>query len=186
MSLQDLELGPLTHLLGTWEGDKGADVAPSSTRKTEKTLYRERMVFAPTGRVDNHEQILYGLRYNTTAWRLGQPDPFHEELGYWLWDAKTSQVMRCFMVPRGVTVIAGGKVKADARSYKIAAKLGSPTYGICSNEFLHKEFRTVKYELKIIHHDATSFSYDENTQLKIKGTAKIFNHRDKNTLHKIT
>jgi hypothetical protein len=43
------------------------------------------------------------------VWRLGETDPFHEELGYWLWDADAGQVLRCFMVPRGVTVIAGGK-----------------------------------------------------------------------------
>ncbi|MDR4484343.1 MAG: heme-binding beta-barrel domain-containing protein [Nitrospirales bacterium] len=52
--------------------------------------------------------MLYGLRYSTVAWPLIQEQPFHEEVGYWLWDAATQQVMRCFMVPRGVLVNAGG------------------------------------------------------------------------------
>ena len=61
----------------------------------------------PFGPEHNHAQVLYGLRYSTTAWRLKEESPFHEELGYWLWDPAEKQVMRCFMVPRGVTVIAG-------------------------------------------------------------------------------
>ena len=82
------ELGPLSTLAGTWEGTSGEDTAPSGDRQTRVSRYRERLVFTPTGRVDNHEQILYGLKYSTTAWRLGESDPYHEELGYWMWDGK--------------------------------------------------------------------------------------------------
>lgn len=184
------ELGPLASLVGTWEGMKGIDRAPSDEPKTllqEKTSkYRERLQFEPTGRVDNHSQILYGLRYSTAAWRLDQPDPFHEELGYWLWDAENEQVMRCFMVPRGVTVIAGGTVQADATEFKLQAESGSNTYGICSNQFLDKEFKTVRYDLKINIHDHESFSYHEDTQLLIKNKKDIFHHTDENTLNKVS
>ena len=96
MSEEDLKnLGPLGPLLGTWEGDKGDDIAPDDDRtKVENNKYRERMVFEPTGLVENHDQSLYGLRYSTTAWRLGEDDPFHEELGYWMWDAEAGTVIR--------------------------------------------------------------------------------------------
>ena len=57
------ELGPLSGLAGTWEGEKGTDKAPDDDRfQTETNEYRERMTFAPTGLVENHEQKLYGLR----------------------------------------------------------------------------------------------------------------------------
>jgi len=108
-------LGPLAALAGIWEGDKGDDTAPSDDRGTEKNLFRERMTFEPIGPVDNHEQKLYGLRYSTVAFRLGEGAVFHEELGYWLWDAKAKQVMRCFLVPRGIAVIAGGTVEPGGR-----------------------------------------------------------------------
>ncbi len=134
------------------------------------------------GPVNNHEQALYGLRYSTTAWRLGEDSPFHEELGYWLWDARAKQVFRCFMVPRGVTVLAGGTVEPDARSFELAADAGSDIYGICSNPFLDQEFKTVRYELKVTLHDEHSFSYEENSQLQIKGQKSLFHHIDKNTL----
>ena len=175
-------LGPLAPLAGIWEGDKGDDTAPSKDRGTETNKFRERITFEPMGPVNNHEQALYGLRYSTTAWPSGSSDPFHEELGYWLWDARAKQVLRCFIVPRGVTVIAGGTVEPDARSFELAADAGSETYGICSNQFLDKEFKTVRYELKVTIHDDQSFSYEEDTQLQIKGQKDIFHHIDKNTL----
>ncbi len=178
-------LGPLAGLLGVWEGDKGDDTAPSDDRQTEKNFFRERLVFEPTGMVNNHEQTLYGLRYSTRAWRLGEADPFHEELGYWLWDAANKQVMRCFMVPRGVTVLAGGTAEPTATSFKLAADVGAPIYGICSNPFLDREFKTVRYELTLTIHDKMSFSYEEDTQLQIKGRPGIFHHVDKNTVRRV-
>jgi len=46
--------------------------------------------------VTNGSQVLYGLKYATTAWPLGDDNPFHEELGYWLWDAETQEIIRKF------------------------------------------------------------------------------------------
>jgi hypothetical protein len=179
------QLGPLGALLGTWEGDAGKDVAPSSARGTEQADYRERMTFAPTGLVENHEQQLYGLRYATTAWRLGEADPFHEELGYWLWDAGAGQVMRCFLVPRGVTILAGGAATADARRFEMAAEVGSQTFGICSNPFLDREFRTLRYELSVELREDGRLHYREDTQLQLAGRTEIFHHTDENTLTRV-
>ena len=101
-------LGPLAPLAGIWEGEKGQDVAPSDDRGTEHNAFRERLTFDPCGPIENHEQVLYALRYGTTAWRIGEDEPFHEETGIWLWDADRKLVMRAFVVPRGVVVLAGG------------------------------------------------------------------------------
>jgi hypothetical protein len=110
-------LGPLAALAGIWEGQKGEDVAPSDDRGAERNQFGERMTFDPMGPVRNHAQTLYGLRYATTVWRIGEADPFHEDLGYWLWDADAKQMLRCFIMPRGVTVIAGGTVEPSAQSF---------------------------------------------------------------------
>ena len=181
----DHELGPLAGLTGVWEGKKGTDTAPDDDRVSrEINEYRERMTFEPTGLVENHEQQLYGLRYATTAWRLGEEDPLHEELGYWLWDAEAKQVLRCFIVPRGVTVIAGGTAEPDASSFGLLAEVGSETYGICSNRFLDREFKTVRYELKLEMRDDNTLYYREDTVLRIKGQDELFHHTDENTLTK--
>jgi len=184
---QDLiaHLGPLAPLAGAWEGQKGEDIAPSDDRGTEYNKFRERITFAPMGPVRNHEQTLYGLRYATTVWRIGETDPFHEEVGYWLWDADAKQVLRCFIVPRGVAVIAGGTVEPLAKSFMLIAEASSGTYGICSNKFLDKEFKTVRYELTVTVLDANTFRYEENSQLLIAGQPDIFHHRDQNVLTRV-
>ncbi len=182
----DLSLfGPLAALVGTWEGERGADASPAPDRSIGKNAYRERLVLEPMDPVDNHEQILQALRYSTTAWRIGEADPFHEELGYWLWDAERQQVMRAFQVPRGVSILAGGTVAPDAAGFALAAELGSATYGICSNQFLDAEFRTVRYELTVRVLGPSSFSYEEDTQMRVRGQDALFHHIDSNTLSRV-
>lgn len=179
-------LGPLAVLAGVWQGDKGDDAAPDDDRKSiEKNLYRETLQLEPIGEVTNHEQSLYGLRYATMAWRLGEDEPFHEEVGYWLWDAERRQVMKSFCVPRGYAVLAGGTADADATSFSMVADLGSNTYGILSNPFLDEEFKTVRYEIGIDVHDPDSFSYASDTVIQIKGQDELFHHRDSNTLKRV-
>jgi len=178
-------LGPLAPLAGVWEGAKGVDVAPSPSRGSRETPYRERIVFEAMGPVDNHEQQLFGLRYSTTAYPIGEDDPFHEELGYWLWDAGEGQVMRCFLVPRGVTILAGGDAAADDQGFSIAADVGSETYGISSNRFLDREFKTVRYELTVNIEGADLFSYEEDTQILLKDLSNVFHHRDSNILTRV-
>jgi hypothetical protein len=179
-------LGPLAVLAGVWEGDKGDDKAPDDDRtQVGQTPFRERITLEPIGAVNNHEQILYGLRYSTVAWPIGEEGAFHEEVGYWLWDAANKQVIRSFIVPRGVSVQAGGTAEADATKFSMAADAGSETYGICSNLFLQEEFRTVHYEVEIEIHDNDTFSYAEDTVLEIKGQSELFHHRDANTLRRV-
>ncbi len=179
------ELGPLAPLAGIWEGDKGLDYAPSKQGPKE-TPFRERLTLEPVGPVDNRKQILYGLKYTTTAWPLGENEAFHEEVGYWLWDAERELVMRSFIVPRGVLVNAGGKATATNREFEMSAEVGSEVFGVLSNPFLDEAFKTVRYHVKVSIHDNGSFSYHEDTQLKIAGQSKLFHHTDQNTLTRIS
>lgn len=189
MSNPDVDnLGPLRSLVGVWEGDKGHDLAPSDDAETDRqpveSLFRERISFEPTGRVDNHEQSLYGLRYSTQAWRLSTGASFHEENGYWLWDAASGLVMRCFNVPRGISLIAGGTATADAKGFKLEADRGSPTFGICVSPFLDREFRIARYTLDVELHD-DGFSYVEDTVMEMPGRDEPFHHTDRNRLRKV-
>jgi hypothetical protein len=181
-----VSLGPLAHFAGVWEGATGKDESPDDDRVSiEHNDFRERVVLEPIGLVENHEQSLYGLRYAKTAWRLGVEDSFHEEVGYWLWDAEAKQVMLTFIVPRGVTVLAGGSVEPGAKRFKLSAEVGSQVFGICSGPFLDEEFQTVRYDIELSVNDDGSWTYSQNTQLKIKGQDGIFAHTDVNTLSKV-
>jgi len=177
-------LGPLALLAGTWEGDKGIDISRIHSKETE-TRFREKIIFVPLGPVNNGPQELYGLRYSMTAWRLGEDEPFHEEIGYWLWDKDRKQVLRCFMVPRGVLVNAGGDAEADSKSFHLSAEAGSETYGILSNKYLDESYKTKTYLLDVTIHDDGKFSYKEDTQLWIPINKAIFHHTDQNTLEKV-
>lgn len=181
-------LGPLTPLAGIWEGGQGIDTAPSKTGPLE-TRYRERITFQPAGPFINGPQVLYGLRYTATAWVLEKKilsprreDPFYEKTGYCLWDAKEQQVMHCFASPRGVMIHAGGYSDLHATSISLSAEAASETYGILSNPFLNDAFKPVRYDLKITLHGDGSFSYAEDTLLKIYGKETPFHHTDQNKL----
>jgi len=178
-------LGPFASLAGTWEGNQGLDIAPIRNGQVE-TKFREHLTLEPIGPILNGPQVLYGLRYTTTAWPLHEETPFHEEVGYWLWDASTQQVIRSFVVPRGVVINAGGKAGPDAKIIEMRADAGSETFGILSNLFLDKAFKTVRYTLKVIIHEEGRFSYMEDTQLQIHGRDGLFHHTDQNTLVRVS
>lgn len=177
-------LGPLSTLAGKWAGTKGRNIAPDPERGTEDGMYTEELLFEPIKTVKNHEQTLYGLRYRTTAFENGL-EPFHEEVGYWLWDPQAQEIYRCFIVPRGVSVIAGGKSSKSAKSFSLEAKLGDPSFGISSIPFLHREFKTVRYTLDIEIHNENKFSYKEVTFMEMPGRDNVFEHLDQNTLVRI-
>lgn len=180
------QLGPLAALVGTWEGDQGLDVSfHNADKQVGETPYRERTVFNAFGPVENGGQVLFGLDYRTAAWRAGEEDPFHTEVGYWLWDAAAGQVMRCFMVPRGSTILAGGPATATSRSFTMSAEVGSESYGILSNLYLAQMARTVHYHCTITIGDDDTFSYDETTTVQLKRFDAPFAHTDRNTLRRI-
>ncbi|MDE2612761.1 MAG: FABP family protein, partial [Burkholderiales bacterium] len=108
------KLGPLTPLVGDWEGDVGVDLSYHNKEdETAETGYFEKAWFRPIPIVENGKQTMQGLNYGMTAWRHGEEamDPFHDEVGYLLWEVATGQVMRCFAVPRGIALLAGGSAK---------------------------------------------------------------------------
>lgn len=179
------QLGPLSTLIGIWEGNKGDDIAPADDRGTENNKFRERMTFEHAGLVQNHEQNLHVLRYSTKAWRLGEDDPFHEELGYWSWEPSTSEILRCFLIPRGIALIASGKAEATACSFTLKSQSGSRTNGMCVNSFLDREFKMLSYEVTLKILDKNTISYEQDTVLQIPGQAQPFHHTDKNTLIRV-
>lgn len=178
-------LGPLAPLVGTWEGNAGIDVAPSPHGAIE-TPFREVRRYEPFGPAVNGSQVLYGLRYASTMWPDQSIDPFHEETGYWLWDARAQQIFCCFVVPRGVVVNAGGTIAADARRFTLAADVGSAVFGVMSNPFLDDVYRTVRFEMTVNYNDDGSFTYEQNTQLVMRNSPVPFDHTDRNTLRKIS
>ena len=180
------EWGPLGALAGEWEGEGGLDTAFSHAKgEVIGTPYLEKLTLKPFGPVDNGSQSLYGLDYKTAMWRDDEDNPFHTEVGYWLWDAATGEIVRGFVVPRGITMLAGGTAAADATSFQLSARSGHPQYAIGENSYLAKNASTVSYDVTITINDDGTWSYDESTMLRMKEFGELFAHTDHNTLHKV-
>ncbi|MBS1836939.1 MAG: FABP family protein [Actinobacteria bacterium] len=180
------EWGPLAALAGEWEGQGGLDTAFSHSRgEVLDTPYLEKASFKPFGPVDNGRQSLYGLDYRTAMWRDDEELPFHTEVGYWLWDAATGEVMRAFVVPRGITVLAGGTAAADASQFTLSATPGHATYSIGENRYLADHASTTSYEVRITIDGADAWSYHETTMLRMDELAEPLAHTDHNTLHRV-
>jgi len=178
------EWGPLAGLIGDWEGGGGLDTAYSHAKsEVLGTPYLEKCTLKPFGPVDNGDQHLYGLDYKSAMWRGNEDNPFHTEVGYWLWDGATGEVMRGFVVPRGITVLAGGTASAGATEFTLKAAQGDSLYNIGENQYLAKNASTLSYEVTITVGDGT-WSYDETTMLRMKEFDQPFAHTDHNTLRR--
>lgn len=177
--------GPIERLAGTWEGEGGLDTAfAHHLGKVLETPYRERVSFTPFGPVQNGRQSLYGLDYRTSMWRRDEDLPFHTEVGYWLWDADTTEVMRCFVVPRGITAFASGLAASDADHVRLSATAGERRTGIGENLYLAENASTLSYAVELTIGD-DSWSYAETTMLAMREFDEPFPHTDHNTLHRV-
>jgi len=182
------KLGPLTPLVGEWEGNVGVDLSyHNKDDETIETGYFEKAWFRPIPVVENGRQSMEGLNYQFTAWRHGEEamDPFHDEVGYFLWDKANKQVMRCFAVPRGLAILAGSDAGARDNSLILKAEPGTSSYGLCQNKYLMERACATMYECKIDFNDDGTFSYTSDLALKLAATGVEMHHSDRNTLHRV-
>ncbi|MBV1904740.1 MAG: FABP family protein [Pseudomonadales bacterium] len=184
MTDNTIDYGPLTQLIGVWKGSKGMDVAPEPDG-TENTPYHETITFTAKGDVTNADsQVLCVLHYHQIVQRKSDDAVFHDETGYWMWDANAGVVMHSLLIPRAVGVLAGGQHngKKDADNnitLEVSASVDSPDWQIIQSPFMQKKARTTEFRHKIIVGNG-KLNYSETTMLDIYG--KVFEHTDQNEL----
>lgn len=177
-------LGPLARLAGIWEGRKGTDINPKADGP-ERRPYIERIEMQPIDPQANGPQLLYGLRYHIHINTEEEDITFHDQVGYWLWEAKTGMIMQSLTIPRGQAVLAGGRASDDGNTVIVTAKRGATDFGIVSTPFLEHAFRTESYMLTVTFNADGTWSYVSDTMLAVRGQTEVFRHRDVNTLTKI-
>ena len=186
-------LGPLRPLAGTWTSADGADVHPVGPGSDvtgpvvdgdEHNVFVERYELHPIDGQTNGPQLFYGLRYHTHIVKPGEVETYHDQIGYWLWEPATGNLIQTLAIPRGQIAMAFGRAAKDATSFELVATRGAQSNGICSNPFLEHAFKTVEYRIKVTIGEST-WSYDEDTVLMIRGKSEPFHHTDRNTLTKI-
>lgn len=177
-------LGPLRRLAGIWEGQRGVDINPKADGP-ETRQYYERIEMQPIDPQANGPQLFYGLRYHLHVNTREEDIAFHDQVGYWLYEAATGLILQTLAIPRGQIAIAAGHAEPDAKQLVLKATRGQTDYGICSTTFLELAFRTDSYQITVDFHDDGSWSYVSDTTLIVKGQDEPFLHRDRNTLTKI-
>jgi hypothetical protein len=177
-------LGPLAPLAGVWEGIKGVDDHPVAGG-TEVDAFIERYELQPIDRQTNGPQLFYGLRYHTHIVKPGEFETFHDQVGYWLWEPATRTVTLTLAIPRAQVLLAAGQAEPTAREFEVTASVGSETYGIVSNPFLVRTFRTISFCMTVTVNDDGTWSYEEDTVLELPDRAKPYHHRDRNTLRRV-
>ena len=76
-------------------------------------------------------------------------------------------------------------VEPDATEFEVNAALGSEAYGILSNPFLDRTFRTEASASASPRNDDGTWSYEEHTVMRVPGRAELVDHVDRNTLRRI-
>ena len=177
-------LGPLTGMAGIWEGKRGLDINPKADG-LEKDPYIEHYELQPIDAQTNGPQLFYGLRYHTRIVQPNEVETFHDQVGYWLWEPATGNILLTLSIPRGQTVMAVGNAPAEAKTFTLKAKRGSLTNGIISNPFLEQNFTTDSYEITVNINDDGTWSYEQTTTLIVPNYPDPFAHTDRNRLTKI-
>lgn len=177
-------LGPLAALAGVWEGTKGLDVNPFGDGE-RRQAYVERIEAQPIDPQSNGPQVFYGLRYHLRIVKPGEIETYHDQVGYWLWEPSTHLILLSLTIPRGQIALAKGHALPDATTFEVVAERGSSENGICSTAFLERAFRTERFEMRVrVNADAT-WSYFEDTVMRVLGREELFHHTDENTLRRV-
>ena len=181
--LLDLDYGPLRGLIGTWQGDKGLDVSPEPDG-TEESPYYETLVFEAAGDLKNAEsQHLTLIRYHQVVSRKSNDEVFHDQVGYWMWDAENRTAIQSIAIPRAVCVLAGGRYEGDpgagSTTVRVRAALGDPDWGIAQSPFMRDNASTLAFDHEV-NIEPDRLSYSETTKLEIYG--RTFDHTDANEL----
>ena len=178
-------LGPLRGMAGVWEGTKGFDVNPDAEAPRRQD-YIERIELQPIDPQSNGPQVLYGLRYHAHIVKPGEVETYHDQVGYWLWEPATGMICHSLTIPRGQIVLALGQAEPGATRFEVSSERGSTENGICSTPFLEYAFRTDSFRIMVtINPDDDTWSYYEDTVLRVRGRDEPFHHTDRNTLTRI-
>lgn len=122
------------------------------------------------------------------AWRHGEEamNPFHDEVGYLLWDEVNGQVMRNVVFGRGIAILAGSDAGARDKTLNFKATPGDPNYGILQNKYLTENATLMDFVGSFTFNDDGTFSYEQTLILNVAAMGiGPMDHTDRNTLPRV-
>ena len=182
----DTNKNPLVGLLGTWEGDKGIDLAPKPEEDENNPYYETLIIESIDGDIENaEEQEIAAVRYSQVVREISNDKVSHTENGFWIWDKNENTIMCTLSIPRGLSLVAGGEIETttnDELVFNVSAQADNADWGIVQSPFLKNKAKTLDFKREMIL-SRNTLSYSQEMTLDIYG--KTFKHIDKNTLTKI-
>lgn len=109
--------------------------------------------------------------------------PFHDEIGFLLWDKANGQVMRNVMFGRGIAILAGSDAQLGDRVLHFDAKPGDPSYGTLQNRYLMERAEIKNFTSGFTFIGDGTMSYVSDLLLRLAATGEEMHHTDENTLH---
>jgi len=183
-TINGMDFGPLAQLVGTWKSVDagGVDVAPAKEGSGQEagapavTPFFEKMTFEVAADAENaSDQYLVALYYKQEVFRKVDGSKFHDQRGYFIYDAKNQMVYNSFCVPRTTCVTAEGKAGNTMT-------LIAPERGVAESSYMTEKASTTGFSMEI-HIEGNKLTYSQNTLLDIYG--KSLSHTDGSTLIKV-
>ena len=182
----DINKNHLLGLLGTWEGDKGIDLAPKPEEDENNPYYETLTIESIDGDIENaEEQEIAAVRYSQVVREISNDKVSHTETGFWIWDKNENTIMCTLSIPRGLSLVAGGEIKTttnDELIFTVSAQADNADWGIVQSPFLKNKAKTLDFKRELTL-SGNTLSYTQEMTLDIYG--KTFNHIDTNTLTKV-
>lgn len=180
-TLDETNYGPLRDLIGSWQGNKGEDIAPEPDG-TEVNSYYEHLEFKGLGVTENaEEQKLSVVFYSQEVRRNSNDKLIHHETGYWLWEQDSETVMHSLTIPRGMCVLASGSFDQSPEEaiLNVSATLEEQEWQIIQSPFMTRKakMKSFQQQFKV---KADELSYSQTMMLDIYG--KEFEHTDNSVL----
>jgi hypothetical protein len=183
--IDDIDYGPLAQLIGKWVGTKGLDIAPDNQAQADESEYTDELIFTPAGFAENAEQQqLVSIKYHHQVRKNDNGLIFHDQIGHWIYEAETGLIMHSLTIPRGVCVLAGGKLEQqqDQSIFAVKAEAGNVSFGIIQSPFMLKKAKTTAFAM-IMTVCGDQLNYQQTTSLHIYG--KDFEHKDQSIMQRI-
>ena len=121
------------------------------------------------------DQYLTAVYYKQEVFKESTGAKFHDQRGYFIYDAKNKTVYNSFCVPRATCVVA-----QDNAGSKMT--LTAPANGVAQSSYMNKNAKTVGFTMNLEISD-NKLSYSQVTNLEIYG--KPFGHTDSGTLIRV-
>jgi hypothetical protein len=112
--------------------------------------------------------------------------PFHDEVGYLLWDKKRGLVIRSVAFGRGITIQAGANASARDTEIHFKATPGDPCFGILQNPHLLERAELKSFESTFKFNEDGTFTHSSDIVLRLIAIGDVeMHHTDVNTLHRV-